>query len=341
MKRPAEAARIAREGLARVGDEFELYDALGVALGDLREHEAAVEALCAAVARNPGDSNSNYNLAVAPIALRRLDETIDALHRSLTLRPTFPASLVLLAQVEIDSGRWKSAAQYLQPLHDSHPEMPQARQMMAYWHLRSGTEAEDGGDRVTAERHYHSGLSIDPNYTELADATRHPLPRCRTLPRGRCPLEAYRRLQPDNPQSSLFLGQIYAAVGRGDDARRILTEGAQIAERAGNATTAPIRKRVLLARGSGACWSTSNRRCSRRQASRRRSSFMAGCAGSALRIVRMATDFARPCASPARPWPTRRRRSPASGSSRTSRFRRGTTCSMSMRDSVRTSPSTR
>jgi len=245
LKLPAEAVRVAREGLAQAGEEFELYDALGTALGDLGEREAAVGALRTAVARNPSDTNANYNLAIALIAVRRLDEAIEALHRSLALRPTFPSSLALLAQIEIDSGRWQNAAQYLQPLYESHPEMPQARQMMAYWHLRAGADAEGKRDLTTAEQHYRAGVAIDRHHAELQS-------RLGTLCliEGRFaeavePLEALHRLQPDNAQSSLFLGQAYAAAGRRDDARRVLTEGAQLAERTGNATTAQHCREIL------------------------------------------------------------------------------------------------
>ena len=245
LKQPAEAVRAAREGLAQAGDAFELYDALGVALGDLGHHEEAVEALQAAVARNPNDANANYNLALAQIAMRRLDDAIVALHRSLTLKPTFPATLALLAQIEMDSGRWQSATQYLQPLFESHPEMHEARQLTAYWHLRAGMEAQAKGDPVAAEKHFRDGLAIEPNRADL-QASLGTL----YLVEGRfadavAPLEAYHRLQPDDPQSALFLGQAYAATGRREQAKQILAEGVRLAERAGNTTTARHCREIL------------------------------------------------------------------------------------------------
>ena len=245
LKRPADAVRIVRQGLAETGDHFELYDALGVALGDLGEHAAAVEALQAAVARNPGDANANYNLAIALLPLHRLDEAVEALHRSLTLQPTFPSSLAMLAQIEIDSGRWRDAAQYLEPLYESHPDLPQARRMMAYWHLQAGMEAEAKKDLTAAEHHYREGAAVDPNHPELQS---HLGTLC--LIQGRfadavAPLEAYHRLQPDNAQSALYLGQAYASTGRMDEAKRVLTEGVQVAERTGNAKTAGYCREIL------------------------------------------------------------------------------------------------
>jgi tetratricopeptide (TPR) repeat protein len=245
LKQPTEAVRVVRQGLARLGKEFELYDALGVSLGDCGERDAAVEALRTAVALNPEDTNANYNLAVALLATRQLDEAIAALRRSLALKPTFPASLALLAQVEIDSGRWESAAQYLQPLYESHPEMPQARRLMAYWQLCAGMAAEKQQDLAAAEKHYREGVAIDRNHPDLQA-------RLGTLcliqgrfPEAVGPLEAYHRLQPDIAQSSLFLGQVYAAMGRRDEARQILTAGAEIAERNGNPTTAQYCREIL------------------------------------------------------------------------------------------------
>ena len=245
LKQPAEAVRIARQGLRQLGDAFELHDALGAALGDWGHPEEAVEALRTAVALNPNDSNANYNLAVALLALRRLDEALVALNRSLVLQPTFPNSLLLLGRVEMDSGRWEAAEKYLRPLYESHPEMPDARRLMAQWHWRAGRAAEANKDLVAAEHHYQEGLTVEPNHAELqaglgtlyliqgrfADAIR--------------PLEAFHRLQPGNPQSSLFLGQAYAAMGQRDEARRILTEGVQIAERSGNSTTAQHCRDIL------------------------------------------------------------------------------------------------
>jgi predicted Zn-dependent protease len=105
--------------------------------------------------------------------------------------------------------------------------------------------AEKQKDQVAAESHYRDGVSIDRNQPELQV-------RLGTLflLQGRFadavgPLEEYHRLQPENPQSSLYLGQAYAAVGRRDDARRVLTAGAAIADRQGNAQTANFCREIL------------------------------------------------------------------------------------------------
>ena len=245
LKQPAEAVRVARQGLATLGQQYELYDALGVSLGDGGEGGAAVEALQTAVALNPDDTNANYNLAVALLKVRKLGEAVAALQRSLVLKPTFPSSLAMLAQIEIDSGRWEESARYLQPLYESHPEMPQARRLMAYWQLRAGMAAERQQDAAAAERHYREGVAIDRNHPDLQL-------RLGTLCliQGRfadavAPLEAYRRLQPENPQGALYLGQAYVVAGRGDDARRILTQGAEQAERSGNSAVAQQCREIL------------------------------------------------------------------------------------------------
>jgi HemY protein len=245
LKQPVEAVRVAREGLAGLGQQYELYDALGVSLGDCGEGEAAVAALRTAVALNPDDTNANYNLAVALLKVRNLGDAVAALQRSLVLKPTFPNSLALLAQIEIDSGRWEESARYLLPLYESHPELPQARRLMAYWQLRAGMAAENKQDAAAAERHYREGVAIDRNHPDLQM-------RLGTLCliQGRfadavVPLEAYRRLQPENPQGALYLGQAYAVVGRVDEARRILAEGVAQAERSGNATAAQHCREIL------------------------------------------------------------------------------------------------
>lgn len=245
LNQPIEAARIAREGLQRAGDDAELYHALGSALGELGENEAAVEALRNAARRNAGDARTNYDLAVALITMHQLDEAVAALHRSLTLEPTFPATLALLAQIEIDSGRWRSAGQYLRPLYEAHPELPEARAQMANYYLRCGLDAEQNHDVAGAVESYRSGIAVDGSVAELQGRLGVLLLTRRQFSDAVAPLEAYHRLEPGNPQSGLFLGQAYAATGRRQEARQTLGDAIKLAERAGNRTTAQHARDVL------------------------------------------------------------------------------------------------
>jgi Flp pilus assembly protein TadD len=57
--------------------------------------------------------------------------------------------------------------------------------------------------------------------------------------------EAFHRLRPKDAQSSLFLGQVYAQLGQIAEARKILTEGEQLALRAGNQETAGYCREIL------------------------------------------------------------------------------------------------
>lgn len=245
LKEPAKAVQAARDGLAQDGDEFELYDALGMALGDLGKHDEAVTALEAAVHRSPYDANANYNLALALLSVNRGPEAIEALQRSLVKQPTYPNSLLLLGRMALAAKNWTGAAKSLHPLYESHPEMPEARAAMAELDLGLGEAAEARGDKPEAEKQYRAGLAIDPNRAELqvrlgllcllqnrfADAVE--------------PFENYHRLQPKNAQSCLFLGQTYLMVGRVDDARRLLTEGIKTAELTGQTKTASDCREIL------------------------------------------------------------------------------------------------
>lgn len=238
MKQPAEAVRVCRAGLARVGEAYELYDALGTALLELGEHEAALAALRVASDRNPTAAAAHYNLAVALIGMKRLDEAVAALHRSIAAQPTFPQALALLAQIEIDSGRWLGALKYLQPLYESHPGLPEAREKMTYYYLHAGIEAEKAKDTAAAEKHYRAGLAIEPDRAELHVRLGVLCLLQRRFADAIAPLEAHHRLQPDDSRGALYLGQAYAAVGRRAEARNILEKGVELAERAGNAATA-------------------------------------------------------------------------------------------------------
>lgn len=245
MKEPAKAVQVARQGLAKTGDAFELYDALGTALGDLGRHREAVQALQAAVARSPNDADANYNLALALIEVRRLGDAVAALHRSLTLKPTFASSLALLAQIEIDSGRWQSAEKYLRPLYEAHPDLPQARAMMAQWHLHAANEAQSRGDIVAAEKQFRDGLAIEPGNTDLLVGLGALYLTQHRFADALVPLETYHRLVPGDPRGDLYLAQACAATGRRTEARRLLTQGRRLATRAGDTTTARYCQQIL------------------------------------------------------------------------------------------------
>ena len=245
LKQTTEAVRVARDGLRQLGDNLELYSFLGTALGELDRPDEAITAFNQSLALNANAPNPNYNLGLLLLNLGRTDEAILSLKRSLTQQPTFPNALTLLGKIEMDAGRWESAEIYLRPLIESHPEIAEARQLMAHWHLRAGVAAEAKKDSAKAERHYREGAKLNPNHAEL-QANLGVL----CLVQGRFadavePLEAYHRLQPNNPQTSLFLGQVYAATGRTTEARRILTEGAELAEKAGNRVTANNCREIL------------------------------------------------------------------------------------------------
>jgi HemY protein len=246
LKEPTEAARVARLGLEQVGQQPELLDALGLALAESGKHEEAVKTWQAALAKNPGDVNTNYNLAKSYLALRRLDDALEALDRSLTLQPSYLPTLLLRGEIELAAGHLDLAQKYLQSAFESHPENDEARRLLVGWHLRSGNTAESKNDPAAAERHYREGLTLDGKHPEL-------LARLGLfyLAHNRAsdaiePLTSYHALQPENAPGCLFLGQAYVATAQREKARDILTKGVQLAERSGNTKTANECRRLLL-----------------------------------------------------------------------------------------------
>lgn len=233
LKQPAEALRAADLGLARHPDAWELHDARGVALADLNRHAEALAAYRVVLARSTDATSANYHLGLSLIALDRREEAHAALQRSLVQQPTFFKALSILGRWELQAGRLETASPYLRQLHESHPEIPEARQMLAQWHVASGAFAEKENARAEAERHYRAGIALDSSHAEA-----HASLGVLLLTQGRVeaalpPLEAYRSLQPENPQAALFLGQVYFRLGRRADALRVLTAGEALARRAG------------------------------------------------------------------------------------------------------------
>ena len=245
LKQPAEALRVVQLGISQVGNQLELHDALGVALADLNRQEEAIAAFRDALALSPNDSNSNYNLGMSLLTLGRQDEAKKAFQRSLTLQPTFMKALSLLGRWEMETGNLVAAEKYLQPLYESHPELPEARQMLARWHQLSGKIAEKKNNLAEAEKHYRESVTLDPGRAEFQTGLGVFYVMQGRVNDAQAPLEAFHKLQPTDPQSSLFLGQVYLQLGRFDEAKRILTEGEQLARRAGNATTAAHFREIL------------------------------------------------------------------------------------------------
>lgn len=245
MKEPAEALRVARLGLAQAGEQPELYDTLGQVLADAGRHEEAVAAWQTGLAKNPGDAGMNYHQARSFLALQRLDDALAALDRSLTLQPTYLPTLLLRGQIELESGHLEAAAQYLQPAFGSHPEDPRARRLLAEWHRQMAAAAEAKNDPAAAEQHYRDGLLVDGDHAEsLISLGVFYLVHDR-FPEAIPPLVSYHRVQPENVQGCLFLGQAYAAAGQRDQARAILEGGLQLAEKNGQTTLARHCRRLL------------------------------------------------------------------------------------------------
>lgn len=245
LQQPAEAIRVARLGLEQLSNQPELLDALGLAQAELGQHEKAVKAWEAALAKNPGDAALNYNLARSLLALRRLDDALAALDRSLMLQPTYLPTLMLRGEIELEAGHLEDAGNYLRPAFESHPEEPHARRLLADWHLRSGSEAESKNDPAAAERHYREGVAVDERHPEL-------LVRLGLFYLGHArpadaiaPLAAYHTLQPESAPGCLFLGQAYVATNQREKAREILIRGAQLAEKSGNTKVANQCRRLL------------------------------------------------------------------------------------------------
>jgi HemY protein len=120
-----------------------------------------------------------------------------------------------------------------------------ARQLLAQYFLRAGEAAAARNDAGAAEQLYRSGLKVDPEHADLNAAL-----GVQFLLQGRLndalgPFEVFRRLRPEDPQSALFLGQLYAQLGRFAEARKVLIEGRDLAERTGNRATAQHCREIL------------------------------------------------------------------------------------------------
>jgi len=245
MQQPAEAARYAREGIARTGESPELYNELGVALLALDDVTGAVAAFDHAVALSSNDTIANYNLALVFINQQRIPEALAALHRAIELRPTYPDALELLAEIEIDAGHWRESLRYLQPLYEVQPYNRKTRERMASVNLKLGLEAEKQNDLASAAQHYAAGVGLAPDHPTLQARLGATLLALGQVADALAPLERFRQLDPQSPIAAFYLAECYAALRRTDDARRVFGEATTLAERAGDANLATAARERL------------------------------------------------------------------------------------------------
>ncbi|HEY9156026.1 MAG TPA: tetratricopeptide repeat protein [Opitutaceae bacterium] len=245
LKHLPEAVAVARKGLEKIGDNLELEDALGIALGAEGNYDEAIDALHRALAFNPNDSDSNYNLALCLQGQGREAEALEALHRSLVLQPTFPAALLILARREMELENLEEAEKYIHPLFDSHPEMKEVRDLALQWRLKKAKAAEDQKNYGEADKQYKAALAIDQNDPDLVSrlGVMHLISG---EPQQALPwLQSYHKMRPDDARGALYLGQAYAMQGNFSDAKRVLSEGIDAAQRTHADATASHLREIL------------------------------------------------------------------------------------------------
>jgi HemY protein len=240
-----DAMRVVRDGQTVFPDAFQLHNETGAILGDQQRHEEAIAAYTRARALAPNDTDSNFSLGLELLKLGRNAEGKEYVKRALRLQPQFPGALAVLGKLELEAGNLEAAAGYLKPLYDSRPDSEYSRQLLAQWHLRAGDAAAAKNDHATALREYSAGFELDPRNAALATRAGTAWLVAGKPAEAIPPLEALYKLKPADPQSSLYLGGAYARIGRVDDARRLLQQGEELAQKAGNSETAAYCREML------------------------------------------------------------------------------------------------
>ncbi len=244
LQQPGPARRTLEVGLRRHPDSADLLHAWGNRLKAEGKFDEAAAAYRQAITVNPAFVEADFALAVLLVERERFQEAVEALKRALTMQPTFPKAMLLLARLEVDAGRVEEAGRYLLPLLKANPGAPEIRATTASWRYRAGRAVEKT-DPAAAERHYRAGLELAPDHPDLNASLGVQLLVTNRVEEAVGPLEIYHRQQPANPQAALFLGQAYARTGRLADARRVLADGLQRAEQAGQRTTAEHFREIL------------------------------------------------------------------------------------------------
>ncbi len=143
---PAQAARLCREGLERIGSDVALWRALGLAELALHDASAARDAFERALALAPTDGETHYNHGVALQTLRAHDEALRAYQRALAFAPDLLAADFNIGVVLQEQGRGDAAIHVFEKVLAREP-----RHVLAYKAL---------GDTLLAARRIDDWLKV-------------------------------------------------------------------------------------------------------------------------------------------------------------------------------------
>ncbi len=244
LARHEDAWNAVQEGLTRHPDSAELYHELGLQLTGRNRPTEASAAYRRALQLNPAHAESDFALALILLEQGRREEAVQALNHARQMQPTYPKALLLLARLEMEAGQIESVGEYLLPLLKANPGVLEIRQITARWRLQAG-QAIEQRDPAAAERHYRTGLALLPENPELNAALGVRFLVTDRIAEAIPLLETFQQARPADSQGALFLGQAYVRAGRLQDARRVLSNGLQEAERSGRTATASHFREIL------------------------------------------------------------------------------------------------
>lgn len=245
LRQPAEAERVARQGLALMPGAADLFNSLGVALDLQGRYDEAITAFRSATTDGPHSAEANLHIAISLVHAGRKAEAYAYLHHALALQPKFPKALAELGYLELDAWRLESAGNYIREFYNAYPGSSRARGLMTQLSVRTALAATREEKFETAERACRDGLKIDPASADLHAILGTICAHQKRFAEAVTALENARRLSPGDPRVLVPLAGVYAGLGRVDEARQVLTDGYQRAQRAGDAAAAG-RYRELL-----------------------------------------------------------------------------------------------
>lgn len=155
--RPAEAAQLYRQVLAREPNQPAANHLLGLLHLQAGAPQEAVELISRAVRANPQEAQYHANLGVALNAAARPAEALAALDRALRLRPAFPEALSNRGMALKRLGRLPEAT-------ESYRQALKLRPNEAGFHFNLANTLLDYGDWLAAEAAYSAALKLRPLY---------------------------------------------------------------------------------------------------------------------------------------------------------------------------------
>ena len=232
------ALDVASRALSRLPESGILHNVKGRALAQATRYEEAIASFEQALTLSPHLADPAFNMALAHLRQGQPDLAHVALERSLQRRPGYAEALVLLAGMDIESGRLNTAYPKLDRVYSDYPDMENLRLTFSQWYLQAMLAAAQAGQPDQAIELGETGVQRLPEASQLHGFLGLVYSQQERYQEAVRALETARSLNPADLRIVASLVQVYAGLGQAEDARHALILARDAAREIGDTNSA-------------------------------------------------------------------------------------------------------